>query len=800
MAVGGAATATSTLLASLTASAGGGAGGAGGGGVGGVGGIAGATEELARLPEPVALSPGRLGVELLGLTLEQGVVLRESLAWFEAIKEARAVAAETLEGEKRAQLRKLELSVGDFEDDLGKQMEALAALERDGDIGRVMDVNRRIASIRTALERGLDTAEKLNREQNLLQIDPVDWSTAINDALQRLGPHERFWKLVAEFLDEHRKWFRGPLRDNNPELADKSADQTRVGAIRALKELPEAAEAPKAVAQRVRVECEQFLKDGLPLLTLLANPGLKERHWKEMEGIVGRSIPHAADVTLTDMLEIGLEKRVNDIEETCVNASKEFSLEKALERMQNDWKPLNLELRAHKDTGTFILTGGSVDAVQALLDDHIVKAQTMSASRYAKPLLEEILGWVETLTSVQNVLDQWIKVQTSWLYLEPIFSSEDIMRQMPVEGQRFRTVDGTWRRLMRGAVQTPKALAAMQQEGMQSALEEANRLLDLIAKGLNSYLETKRLFFPRFFFLSNDELLEILAETKDPLRVQPHLKKCFEGVKSVEFDASVHVTAMVSAENEVVRLERREDGSPISPADTKGNVEVWLGWLESSMRRTVARVVDEAMEAYPKTARTSWVREHAGQAVLAASQTFWTYEVEEAIRAHALPAYAKRLADQINDIIFLVRGKLSKLERATLSALTVLDVHSRDVTRHLAEVGVDKVVDFEWNSQLRYYWKNDGFSRRTGSPGSLELKMINAKLNYAGEYLGNSARLVITPLTDRCYRTLMGALHLQLGGAPEGPAGTGKTETVKDLGKAVAMMTVVFNVRSSGRG
>ena len=203
------------------------------------------------------------------------------------------------------------------------------------------------------------------------------------------------------------------------------------------------------------------------------------------------------------------------------------------------------------------------------------------------------------------------------------------------------------------------------------------------------------------------------------------------------------------------------------------------------MFASVKREFGKAVEDYANENRVEWIKTHPAQCVLNCSQVWWTTEVETAMEESEVEGvrdYFKVLDGQIMDLVQAVRGKLSKLQKISFNALIVIDVHARQVVDDLGKDGIGQKNAFEWIKNLRYYWDTD-----------CTVSCLQTNFPYGYEYMGNSWRLVITPLTDKCYITLMGALNVFRGGAPAGPAGTGKTETTKDLAKGLSKQCVVFN-------
>ena len=241
-------------------------------------------------------------------------------------------------------------------------------------------------------------------------------------------------------------------------------------------------------------------------------------------------------------------------------------------------------------------------------------------------------------------------------------------------------------------------------------LRSANETLAKTQKRVEDHLETKRQAFPRFCFLSNDELLEILAQARNPMAVQPHLIKCFDCIKKLDFapsDVALDITTMISSEGEVVPF--------IKPVRTRGAVEEWLSRVEDAMAATLHKLLREAHLDAPQTSmeRLGWCRRHPSQLVLTAAQIGWceavvgAFEAPEAARLGALEGVLETARSQLADLAREVSGDLPHLLRRTLVALITSDVHARDITETMVGEKVSSKHSFTWQMQLRFEWSSD---------------------------------------------------------------------------------------------
>lgn len=656
-----------------------------------------------------------------------------------------------------------------------------------GEDARAEEYDERAREMDDTMEEYQELVQRYNSHEELFQM-PVTQYPQLKEMKVTFEPYATLWSIASSFNAESERWLSVRIAALNPTDVDsKLTDWSKLLAVIA-KKIKETE--PGEVVKRLREHIERF-KPNVPLLYALRS-NLQATHWraiyqacgipKEKQGFGPGGVDTNDQRAFVEFLKLDMLQHMPQIENIASLAQKTFELETELMSMESDWKKLLLEMEPYQDT--YKLKAN--ETMQLTLDEHLLKTQSMLGKpivRQAPALQARVTQWERQLDNIQTIMDEWFRCQNTWAYLEPIFSSQDISRSLPTEKHQFVSVDTNWHKVMEATRLTPQVLGRCQDETLLRTLSEANTTLEVVLRKLQQFLETKRMAFPRFYFISNEELLQILSDSKDPYLVQPYLCKCFEGIKRIEFSGRHDIVGMMSAEGEHVKLVKK-----VNPGDHGNQVELWLQAVENVMVETIRDQLQQSIGDYATRKRVDFIRSWPGQVVIAICCYFWTMEATKAMSEEGtvgLMTYHETCIHQLEDLIRLVRDKnLAVVERCTLESLVVIEVHAKDIIGMLCERGVDSPTNFDWLAQLRYYWEENNH---------LMVQQINAELRYGYEYLGNTGRLVITPLTDRCYRTLIGALHLNYGGAPEGPAGTGKTETTKDLAKALGNYCVVYN-------
>ena len=527
-------------------------------------------------------------------------------------------------------------------------------------------------------------------------------------------------------------------------------------------------------------------KESIPLIQSLKNDALKKRHWEKIMQVTGTKFEMNPKVfTLRALFKMNLSRFTDEIAAVVNEAMQEQKIENALKSIDVKWRSTAFELARYKkgnvDKGWVLR---SAEDIKLDLEDNQLNLQTMAGSRYVVEFADEVKAWDTKLNNVNECIEIWFKVQSKWMYLESIFiGAEDIRMQLPEEAKKFDAIDKMWRSIMSSTTKNSNVIEACHAESRTDMLRELSERLDRCQKSLSDYLDTKRNAFPRFFFISDDELLSVLGSSQAS-SIQVHLLKLFDNCKLVKFGrGEKSITGMQSSEMESFAFR--------NPAPVEGAVEVWMTGVEAEMRRTLHDICKEGVFNYATGNRIKWIEDYIGQAGIMGSQIWWTWEVEDVFRKvgegdkFAMKNFEKKLTGQLSDLVQIVRQKLSKHLRKKVNTLLIIDVHARDIVDRFVRDSILDQREFAWESQLRFYWDRD--------TDNVVIRQCTGKFQYGYEFMGLNGRLVITPLTDRCYMTITQALTFNMGTSPAGPAGTGKTETVKDLAKSMSHPCFVIN-------
>ena len=265
------------------------------------------------------------------------------------------------------------------------------------------------------------------------------------------------------------------------------------------------------------------------IITDLKSEAIKERHWRQIKDRLNKTW-RLRDLTLGHIWDCNLDHNEKTFREIITRAQGEAALEEFIKDLHYFWQNLNVDLVLYKKKVNLIR---GWDDMFTKLGEDISSLSAMKNSPYYSVFEEEANRWETKLNRVLLIMDTWMDVQRRWVYLEGIFhGGSDIKHLLPRESAKFETINNEFLSMMREVSKRLILIDVLNIENIDKTIEKYQDILTKIQKALGEYLEKQRAAFPRFYFIGDEDLLEIIGNSNDIYKVQKHLKKMFSGIHS----------------------------------------------------------------------------------------------------------------------------------------------------------------------------------------------------------------------------------------------------------------------------
>ncbi|XP_073421185.1 dynein heavy chain domain-containing protein 1-like isoform X2 [Dendrobates tinctorius] len=682
---------------------------------------------------------------------------------------------------------------------------------------------------------------------------------------QMIQAQQDSWKLLTRCREHIAAWKLKPFMKVNMEQVGEKLQQWENSLQDLLLILPD--EDP--VLQGVKGDLQDFSQH-LPLLQALQDPAMKHKHWVAIFAVMGKVSDGPETLTLKELLSYPLHRAQEDIQKVLLGARAEFSILQEFQKIRTFWRQRDFRLvrfflcdsredpepdaskrpmsgrsrerakgPSSRDSGTFLLTDWR--SLCSLIDDSLLSLQTIRNSPYSAIQQEEISGWIQKLRSLGHVLDLWVTFQRFWVFLTRVQHELEtsILQLETVSG--FQSVDQNYRSFLEVTLLDPLVLSILTPsqrrewqfygDSLCSTLQRGIIVMEEMMKMSGAVLSASRRDFPRLFFLSDQDVVDVLAASSDlPDRLNSALLCfpqftdvifCTESTESSPFPfIGNHVTvAVIGKYGEVLNL--------TVPITWNPRTVSWLIELEHRVGESLKEELTECLtegrqsglhRAVDREDLRRWTlhgRSYHLQCLIVTEEVVWCEDMEKMI----LTEQRSQLRDQQNMKVEILAQTLRQGNRARpecpslhqeqtfISAWISLAVLQRDRTSFLLDSGIQTLDSFSWAKLMKYRapalsdtqgevsetQPRDNTEDSVGSASPLcVVDVLGHLLTYEYEYVGLDMKVVDTSVLDRTSLGVILALEHYHCGALIGYDEGLRTQTLLSLGGALGRQVVVL--------